>query len=33
MSILKIHFSQQQQRDHTLSPGVDRIVRHAAGVV
>lgn len=33
VSILKIHFSQQQQPDHTLSPGVHRIVRHASGVV
>ncbi|HHW4681133.1 MAG TPA: FHA domain-containing protein [Xylella taiwanensis] len=33
MSILQIHFSQQQQPDHALSPGVHRIVRHASGVV
>nr|WP_201745718.1 FHA domain-containing protein [Xylella taiwanensis] len=30
---MQIHFSQQQQPDHALSPGVHRIVRHASGIV
>lgn len=33
MPILQVHFSNRQQPDQPLSPGVQRIVRHASGQV
>ena len=33
MSDLRIHFSNRQQADHSLSPGVHRVVRQANGAL
>ncbi|NEL80881.1 MAG: FHA domain-containing protein, partial [Xanthomonas perforans] len=33
MRDLQVHFTHRQQPDHSLKPGVHRIVRHASGSV